>query len=144
MMNLRLLEPEDIPAVHELWREARLPVRPEGRDSPGSVAAEIEDGRTFYVGAFEGGRLVGVALGTDEGRKGWVNRLAVAPDHRRRGVAAALVAFCEREFLKRGRGLVCALVEEDNDASLALFRREGYVPRRDILYLRKALRGETW
>lgn len=144
MMSLRILEPEELPAVHDLWREAGLPFHPEGRDSLARMAAEREDGRTFYAGAFEGGRLAGVALGTDEGRKGWVNRLAVAPGQRHRGVAAALIAFCEREFQRRGRGLVCALVEEGNDPSLALFQKEGYALRRDILYLRKTLRGEAW
>ena len=143
-LMIRLMEPTELAAVQALWREAGLSFHPEGRDSLEAMAAEASDGRTFYAGAFEEGRLVGAVLGTDEGRKGWINRLAVLPSARRTGVAAALVAFCEAEFARRGRGLVCTLVEEGNAPSFGLFEREGYVLRRDILYLRKSLKGEQW
>jgi len=144
LLEIRLLELEELPQVRALWALAGLPFHPEGRDTLEALQAEARDGRTFYAGAFEGGRLVGVVLGTDEGRKGWINRLAVLPEVRRHGVAARLVAFCEAEFARRGRGLVCALVEDWNDPSLGLFQREGYALRKDILYLRKSLKGEDW
>lgn len=143
-LEIRLLAPGELVGVQRLWREAGLAFHPEGRDTLEAMVSEMGDGRTFYAGAFEGERLVGVVLGTDEGRKGWINRLAVLPEVRRSGVAAALVGFCEEEFARRGRGLVCALVEDWNAPSLGLFQREGYVLRRDILYLRKSLKGEAW
>jgi len=143
-LRVRLLETEELALVQALWRAAGLPFHPEGRDSLEAMAAEAREGRTFYAGAFDEDRMVGVVLGTDEGRKGWINRLAVLPEARRHGVAAALVAFCEAEFARRGRGLVCALVEDWNDPSLGLFQREGYALRKDILYLRKSLKGEEW
>ncbi len=144
MTRLGLLESKDLPAVHKLWKEAGLPFHPKGRDKLELMQAEINDGRTFYIGAFEGDRLVGVTVGTDEGRKGWINRLAILPGYRRKGLASDLMAWCEEEFARRGRGLVCALVEDWNGASLALMRKHGYALRKDIFYLRKSLRGEDW
>lgn len=142
--TIRLLGPEEMAPVHELWGEAGLPFHPNGRDSLERLEAEAASGASFYAGAFLGGQMVGCVLGTWEGRKGWVNRLAVLPGQRRAGVAKALVRFCEEEFARRGAGLVCALIEEWNGPSMALFEAEGYAKRTDILYFRKALKGEEW
>ena len=52
-----------------------------------ALAAQIAAAGDLFVGAFEGERLVGSALGSVDGRaKGWINRVAVDPDRRRRGL----------------------------------------------------------
>lgn len=142
--EVHLLGVEDLPSVHDLWREAGLPFHADGRDSFDAMAQELRNTRNFLLGAFEDGVLVGVVLGSDEGRKGWINRLAVKPSHRRRGVARNLVEACEAEFLRRGVGLVCALVEDFNGASMALMRDAGFVRRDDIHYYRKAVGEGDW
>lgn len=141
---VRLLGPEHILDVHAVWKEAGLPYHPSGRDSVGRMSREITDPRSFLVGAYRGEALLGVALGTDDGRKGWINRVAVRPDCQKRGVAGALVDFCERRFKSQGLGLVCALIEEANAPSRRLFAREGYEERTDIHYFRKRIAGEDW
>lgn len=138
------LGPEAIPAVRRLWAQAGLLFRPEGRDSEETFARELETTGTFLLGAFEGDELVGVALGTDDGRKGWINRVAVRPDRRRSGLGRRLIRACEQILAERGIGLVACLVEEGNQASLDLFAGEGYEIRRDVVYLRKPLAGEDW
>lgn len=143
-VNFRLLGASDIPSVHALWAASGLPFHPEGRDAPALMGAEIEAGSAFLIGAFDGDALVGVVLGTDDGRKGWVNRLAVRPDRRGEGLGGRLIERCETVFAERGRGIVACLIEDWNDASLALFQKSGYALRRDILYLRKMPRGEGW
>jgi GNAT superfamily N-acetyltransferase len=142
--DFRFLGEEDLPQIHGIWAEAGLPFHPEGRDSLEAMTRELHETRNFLLGAFEGGALVGVALGTDEGRKGWINRLAVKPTHRRRGLALALVHRCEEEFSRRGMGLVCALVEDYNGPSMALMGDSGFVRRDDIHYFRKEIRGGSW
>ena len=141
---VQALGPQDIPAVHRLWTEADLPFHPEGRDSAERMEEELTTGSAFLLGAYVGGALVGVVLGTDDGRKGWINRLAVAPSFRRAGIGARLIAACEEAFERRGRGIVACLIEDWNGPSLALFQREGYVLRKDIHYLRKVRAGEAW
>lgn len=141
---LRLLGPEHITDVHAIWKEAGLKYHPSGRDSVSRMTQELREERSFLVGAFVGEALLGVVLGTEDGRKGWVNRLAVRPSYQKQGVAAALVDFCERRFKLRNLGMVCALIEESNDASRDLFVRSGYEERPEIHYFRKITGGEDW
>lgn len=141
---LRRLGREAIPMVRDLWAQAGLPTRPTGRDSDEVFGRELEETRSFLLGAFEGDRLVGVVLGTDDGRKGWINRLAVVPSHLRRGVGTRLIRECERVFSEQGIRLTACLIEEGNSPSLALFRKAGYDLRRDVLYLRRPLQDSDW
>ena len=74
---------------------------------------------------------------SSDSRKGWINRLAVHPDYRRRGIAVDLIDECENVIRKRGLKLFCALIEESNRSSIRLFKKLGYVEYRDIIYFCK-------
>ena len=141
-LKLRPLGANDLIDVFSLWKESGLPFKPKGRDSIGLMTQELAGGSAFLVGAFVGEAMIGVALGTDDGRKGWINRMAVRPAYRRKGVAKALVDYCEQVFRKRQRVLCCCLIEDWNEASMELFEAEGYEKRADILYFRKMLQAE--
>lgn len=143
-VRIGLLGPDDIMDVHALWKEAGLTFHPSGRDAVGRMTQELQNSRTFLAGAFLGEALLGVVLGNDDGRKGWINRLAVRPAYRKLGVAQDLVGFCERHFESLGLGIICCLIEEGNESSLALFRGKGYEERPDIRYFRKITGGEDW
>ncbi len=143
--SVRELDERDLPAVHALWAEAGLPFHPEGRDALPRMAEELRGGSAVLLGAFfHETTLAGVVLLTDDGRKGWINRLAVKPSFRRRGVGKLLIAQAEALFRGRGRGIVACLIEDWNEASLALFQGEGYELRKDIFYLRKVPGGADW
>jgi mycothiol synthase len=53
--------------------------------------------------AFSGGALAGVTLGKPEGAGGWINKVAVLREFRKRGVAMALLRTAFAEFYRRGR-----------------------------------------
>jgi ribosomal protein S18 acetylase RimI-like enzyme len=136
-MEIRRLTIDNYEEMTKLWSKARLPFRPSGRDSREAVAAEMKANPDFFLGAFEGDRLVGLVVVSCDLRKGWLNRLAVDPGHRHRGVAKDLIAEVEKALRKRGIRIFCALIEEYNTASKELFKRCGYVEHRDIIYFSK-------
>lgn len=133
-MHIRDFRIEDYEAVTDLWAEAGLPFRPDGRDRRDRIARELAGGQGLFLVAVAGDRLVGVVLGTHDGRKGWINRLAVASDSRRQGVARALVEEVEARLQLLGIAIVACLIEGENESSQALFAELGYVRHPEIVY----------
>jgi len=136
-MKIRRLTLEDYDRVTELWSRAKLPFKPKGRDSRDAMATQMVATPDFFLGAYQDDDLIGVAILTCEGRKGWINRLAVDPDCRRRGVARALIAECEKTLRRHGVGLFCVLIDYGNSVSKELFKECGYVEHHDIVYFSK-------
>lgn len=135
--GFELLSADDYDAIRELWEEAGLPAKPNGRDSRAQFVAQLNRGMQTVIGARAGGRLIGVVIATHDGRKGWINRLAVHPQFRRQGLALGLIGEAERVLREQGIQVVAALIEGWNTASLALFERAGYSVYRDMYYVTK-------
>ena len=66
----------------------------------------------------------------------YLRRVFVAPEHRDRGVATALVSTACEWAHERDAGSVTALVARDNVPSRRLFERGGFEPERSHLYIR--------
>ena len=136
MPNLRHLTVDDHDAIIRLWKEAGLEsVRLQGRDSHDAFAAQLAAGQRV-IGLEDAGQLIGAVLVTHDTRKGWINRLAIHPDHRRKGYATELIAAAEQELRAMGFQIFAVLIEADNNASQELFAREGYKAH-DIVYMSK-------
>lgn len=136
MPSLRYLTSHDYDAVIHLWQQAGLKsVRPRGRDSRDAFAEQLTAGQRV-IGLEDGNQLIGTVLVTHDARKGWINRLAIHPDYRRKGYGAQLIAAAERELREMGFRIFAVLIEADNDASRELFAREGYRTN-DVVYMSK-------
>lgn len=135
--SIRLIVAGDYDALVELWTASALPFQPNGRESRDAVLRHIQQFPDLSFAAVTGNQVVGAVLGTHDGRKGWINRLAVRPEFRRRGVAAALVKTCDTAIRRQGIEIVAALVEIENDASASLFRKLGYSDAMEVRYFRK-------
>ncbi len=136
---LRLSDYEDIIGIFDV---CGLHPKTRGRDSRANIAKQLRSNRALYLGAFNGSRLVGTVFGTHDTRKGWINRLAVLPEYRRRGLAARLVRMCERALHEEGLEMYAALIDADNVASRSLFTKLGYEDR-DIRYYSRKERDEV-
>ncbi|MDI6916212.1 MAG: GNAT family N-acetyltransferase [Thermoplasmatales archaeon] len=136
-MKIKTLTQDDYDIIIDLWKRAGLSYRPNGRDSRNEVCRQIKESNVLFIGVFENNVLIGVVVGSDDGRKGWINRLAVEPRHRRKGVAQFLINAVENALRKRGRKIICTLIEDWNENSLKLFEKCNYVLHRDIFYLSK-------
>ena len=128
---------EDYDGIIDLWNRAGLHHQPAGRDSRSNLEREMEDPDVDFLVALSGGRIVGSVIGTNDGRKGWVNRLATDPEHRGEGVATELVEMVEGRFQARSLKIFSCLINAENRQSQALFERNGYDPHREVLYYSK-------
>lgn len=140
--------------ILDLWTAAGLSIRQEGRDGPEAFARQMEQGRQHIIGLRDKtsprssrspngpGTLVGVVVLSHDGRKGWINRLAVHPAYRRRGLAQALLEAAEAWFVEMGFEVWAALIESHNEASRALFADLGY-RQLDVVYVSKRTREDA-
>jgi len=134
---LRRLTIDDHAAILTLWQRAGLhSIRPEGRDSRSEFEKQLARGQVA-IGLEEGGTLIGVVLATNDTRKGWINRLAIDPDYRRKGYGEQLACAAEEALREAGMKLIAAFIEEGNTASLALFEKLGYAVHQNIYYVSK-------
>lgn len=123
--------------MREVWEKAGLNCKPKGRDSKKGISIQMKNSPDLFIGAFDGGKMIGVCIATDDGRRGWINRLAIIPEYRGKGIARKIVSACEKALRKRGRKIFCAQIEDGNEKSLALFAAAGYKVHNDIIYVTK-------
>jgi len=144
-LHIRRLGLDDYDALLALWQRAGLhSLKPRGRDSRASLARQLASNVQTILGLEVDGQLAGAVVVTHDSRKGWINRLVVDPDCRRRGYAARLIEAAEAVLREQGIHVIAALVESDNAASLALFRKVGYVEiDSGIHYLTKRDSGDA-
>jgi ribosomal protein S18 acetylase RimI-like enzyme len=138
-LAIRDLRLEDYERVMSLWAEGGLPLKPRGRDSRENIERQVRlpNVRFLVAEAGEGGEVVGTVLATHDGRKGWINRLAVDGRFRRHGYGVALVREAERWLESQGMEILCCLIEDDNAVSMAVFEKLGYTKHPEIIYFAK-------
>ena len=135
-----LIRPLDITDYEEmirLWQICGLPFRPKGRDSYEAMTGEFKREETCFLGMFDGDKMIGTIIGSSDGRKGWINRLAIDPDYRGRKLAARLIDECEQYLYDLGLEVIACLIEDVNTPSLSAFENSGYKISDQILYCSK-------
>ena len=143
MARLRILASESLEEVHAAFLAAfadySLPMRP-GLEKWRRMTVRRGVDWAVSVGAYEGGRLVGLmATAVDD----WLGRptaydvfTGVAPDHRGAGLSRAM--FAHVRPLLRARGVERFLLEVlcDNEPAVHTYRRTGFDVVRELECLR--------
>ena len=128
---IRSMQVEDLPAVYRLGlRCYDVLDKPYNYWSVREVADHFETETELCFVADVGGDVVGFALGAasyeildDTGHLEWI---AVAPEHRREGLAVRLIDTFIEALRARSRKHVVADVSSANEASRVLFARAGF------------------
>ncbi|MDH4122674.1 MAG: GNAT family N-acetyltransferase [Thermoplasmata archaeon] len=142
-ITIRRLTSEDYDEILSVWEKSGLPIRRNGRDSRGQIAAQLNSGNVIILGEEADGRLVGIIMITHDARKGWLNRLAVLPEHQKEGVATKLIEKAEEILKEKGFEVFCVLIEDEKLESKRLFEKLGYNDEQEIRYYTKRLRKEA-
>jgi RimJ/RimL family protein N-acetyltransferase/predicted N-acetyltransferase YhbS len=140
-LTIRNCRPIDVEAALELWRQAG--VTPSVTDDAGDLRRAILDDSANVLLAEKDGRIVGSIIGTFDGWRGNIYRLAVHPGHRRRGIARALVAEVEKRLSRQGAKRITALVERGCPWATAFWPAAGYDLDKRIVRHVRTLAVET-
>ena len=90
----------DYEQVTALWRAAGLSLSLS--DDVSGIEHKMKRDPELFIVAESAGRISGAVMGCYDGRRGWVNHLAVAPDQQRNGLGTMLMAELEARFLAIG------------------------------------------
>jgi ribosomal protein S18 acetylase RimI-like enzyme len=122
--TIRTAGEEDIKAVLELWIVAGSV--PSVSDSPEGLARLLATDSQALMVAERDGVLVGSLIAAWDGWRGSFYRLAVAPAHRRKGLATTLLREGERRLRKRGAVRLTAIAADDEESAMAFWQAVGY------------------
>lgn len=136
-VEIRKFRADDYEPVMALWKASGLPYKPNGRDSREKILKEIAQGTATFLAAVKGETIIGTVLATHDGRKGWINRLAVTAEFRGLGIAQRLLEEAEKALYDRGIEIIACLIEDYNQVSMSFFQKSGYTKHTDIFYFTK-------
>ena len=122
---IRSFREADRPQLEQLWT-AVFPDDPP-RNAPdrmidGALAVRPE---SLLVAEIDGA-LVGAVIAGWDGVRGWIYHLAVAPAHRRRGIATRLMRGAEAALRALGCSKINLQVRATNQGVVAFYRALGY------------------
>jgi ribosomal protein S18 acetylase RimI-like enzyme len=136
---IREIHVSEFDSLINIWTKASLPFKPEGRDTKDNIRKQlfIETNRIFVTEINE--KLVGALIASHNGRKGWINRLAVLPEFRGKGIANSLIKKAEDFFLSNKIKIFACLIEDWNDQSMKFFQNKDYIEHKEIIYFTKRI-----
>ena len=116
--------------------------------SENSVASELKNPLSCWLVAEEDGEVAGTVGSQSVMDESDIVNVAVPPDHRRKGIAAALVAELVEALKKRESRCLTLEVRASNEPAKALYEKLGFTqvglrknyyrnPKEDALILRK-------
>jgi ribosomal protein S18 acetylase RimI-like enzyme len=140
--QFRRLTIADYDQIVKVWTLAGLPTRQNGRDGRDMIEVEMARDTCAFIGVFDSDQMVGVTIVEYDGRRGWINRLAIDPDYRGQGLAVELIEQGEQFLAQYGEVVICALIEDMNTPSMGLFEKAGYVCEPSIKYWTKRPRAD--
>lgn len=136
-IKIREFSIDDYHDLIDLYKKSKLEFKPQGRDSYDHIKQQIQDNRCRFFLAFADNHLIGSVLATHDTRKGWINRLAVIPDYRRKKVATQLVYDAEKWLQDQGIEIFACLIEGWNKSSMKFFEELEYKKYHGVAYYTK-------
>jgi ribosomal protein S18 acetylase RimI-like enzyme len=133
--TIRTCRPDEDERLLTLWRRAEA--TPSVTDTAEAIRRVSQTSSARVLVAETSGQVVGSIIGTFDGWRGNIYRLAVHPDYRRQGMARALVKEVERWLQDQGVQRITALVEKDHSWAVGFWEAVGYgVDQRIVRHVR--------
>ncbi|MGG4492556.1 GNAT family acetyltransferase [Brevibacillus reuszeri] len=121
--------------VVDLWQRAGLQLS--RSDTVEGLQQKLErDPELFLVAKSESGKIVGAVMGSYDGRRGWVNHLAVDPDYQGQDLGSRLMQELETRLSTLGCEKINLLIEPSNSRVQAFYGRLGFTAD-ELIFMEK-------
>lgn len=123
-LEIRPYKPSDKKEVIDLWVRCKLvvPTNNPQRDIERKLHVNPE---LFLVGLVDE-KMAGTCMAGYEGHRGWINYLAVSPEHRRQGIATKLMEVAEQELKELGCPKINLQVRATNTGVIKFYESIGF------------------
>jgi len=133
-MTIRVMTIEDYDAVYALWASLPGIGLHEEEDSRERIVYYLRRNPESCFVAEENGALIGAVLCGNDGRRGYINHLAVAAERQGQGIGRALMDACLDAMRREGIRKCSLMVFRDNETGNAFWDALDSRRREDILY----------
>jgi ribosomal protein S18 acetylase RimI-like enzyme len=123
-MQIRAYEQTDEEAVVALWERCGL--TRSWNDPRKDIRRKLAVRPDLFLVGEIGNALVATAMAGYEGHRGWINYLAVVPEHRRKGFARRMMEEAERLLRAAGCPKINLQIRAANAGAVEFYREIGY------------------
>jgi ribosomal protein S18 acetylase RimI-like enzyme len=135
-MNIRPFEARDETAVVQLWTDCGLVVP--WNDPHRDIRRKLEMQPEMFLVACSDGRIIATVMAGYDGHRGWINYLAVHPNHQRTGIGRRMMDEAELRLRAKGCPKINLQVRSANSGVIEFYKRIGY-KMDDVVSLGKCL-----
>lgn len=140
-LQIRTFRRHDEDAVVALWTRCDL-VRP-WNDPRRDIERKLRVQPELFLIGEAAGEIVGTVMAGYEGHRGWINYLAVDPEHRRRRFGRQLMAAAEERLRDLGCPKINLQVRSSNAEVLAFYDRLGFARDDVVSFGKRLIRDST-
>ena len=129
---------EDYEAVRSLWQKSGG-IEVADTDSRDGLVRFLERNPGLSFVARDEKEIVGVVLCGEDGRRGYIDQLAVSKSYRRQGIGRSLVSRCIYNLMRIGIRKWHLFVFEDNQEAIAFWDNLGWARRVELITMSRDL-----
>jgi ribosomal protein S18 acetylase RimI-like enzyme len=130
----------DYDAAQALWQRSKgVGLNLADVDSRAGIDSFLRQNAGLSMVARHGERLVGTVLCGHDGRRGYLNHLAVSAEYRRQGIARSLLDQCMAALQTEGIVKCNIFVFRDNTTARGFWEHAGWKEREDLITMQLLL-----
>jgi len=133
---------EDYDEVRALW-EVSDGIQVSDIDSSVSIERFLNRNAGLSFVARENDQLVGAVLCGHDGRRGYIDHLAVRSSHRRQGIGRSLVSRCLFHLMRMGIRRWNLFVLEDNQEARSFWTHLGWAEKVELVTMSRQESGDS-
>ncbi len=138
-MHIRKMTMGDYEEVYELWMSCTGMGLNNVDDSKEGICRFLKRNPDTCFVAEDSGKITGVILTGNDGRRGYIYHTSVSPENRSRGIGSKLVQQALKALRQEGINKVALVVFARNALGNQFWEKQGFTTRNDIIYRNRAL-----
>lgn len=139
VIEYKVMTVEDYDGVYDLWMNIPSMGINSTDDSREGIEKYIKRNPTTSFVAMNNGKIVGAILAGHDGRRGFIQHMAVLPEFRKQGIASELLEQSMNALEKEGIHKVALLAFKKNELGNSFWDNQKFIIREDVYYRNKSI-----